>query len=40
MNTINKIVVLTDEKNYLRNPLEVSEDTGKDPESTEKLGPA
>lgn len=33
MNTINKIVALTDEKNYLRNLLEVSEDTGKDLES-------
>lgn len=33
MNIINKIVALTDEKNYLRNLLEASEDTGKDLES-------
>ena len=33
MNTINKIVELTDEKNYLRNLLEAVEDTGKDLES-------
>lgn len=33
MNTINKIVALTDEKNYLRNLLEAAEDTGKDLES-------
>lgn len=33
MDTINKIVELTDEKNYLRNLLEASEDTGKDLES-------
>lgn len=33
MDTINKIVALTDEKNYLRNLLEVAEDTGKDLES-------
>ena len=33
MDIINKIVALTDEKNYLRNLLEVSEDTGKDLES-------
>lgn len=33
MDTVNKIVLLTDEKNYLRNLLEVSEDTGKDLES-------
>lgn len=33
MDTVNKIVQLTDEKNYLRNLLEVAEDTGKDLES-------
>ena len=33
MNNLNRIVALTDEKNYLRNLLEVAEDTGKDLES-------
>ena len=33
MDTVNEIVLLTDEKNYLRNLLEVAEETGKDLES-------
>lgn len=33
MDTVNKIVALTDEKNYLRNLLIVSNDTGKDLEA-------
>ena len=33
MKNLNRIIVLTDEKNYLRNLLEASEDTGKDLES-------
>ena len=33
MNNLNRIIALTDEKNYLRNLLEVAEDTGKDLES-------
>lgn len=33
MDTVNKIVQLTDEKNYLRNLLEGAEETGKDLES-------
>ena len=33
MENLNRIIALTDEKNYLRNLLEVAEDTGKDLES-------
>lgn len=33
MKNLNRIIALTDEKNYLRNLLEASEDTGKDLES-------